>query len=305
MELRVDSWLRWWQERDGEPQKLSGEPSRPVVAWLALARESFVRAVSMSIYILFLPRRSPFPGKGPGGQGSLGTSFAALMWSQGQHWWLVEEWWEAGCVSGELLHVYALMLIPTEHQIHPQVAGAKEVGAMAKLLQDTPIPIVTSGGRICGSLLGNHLPGGDFLVDNGTSKCLVSMARQRALASSLATSKQCWYDTPSPVSRERGAPGEAGSGAPGCSPSTCKAPIGKPGREVPLSPPPRQLSICCQAWDHWNEQVTGCFFPVALQAGKLFWGCGEWGDVLLEAQEAAALCTRLPPSLFWEGCDRA
>lgn len=48
----------------GEPQKLSGGPSRPVVAWLASARESFVQAVSVSMCILFLPGRSPSPGKG-------------------------------------------------------------------------------------------------------------------------------------------------------------------------------------------------------------------------------------------------
>lgn len=37
-------------------------------------------------------------------------------------------------MSGELLHVYVLMLIPTKQQIHPQLAGAKELGTLAKVL---------------------------------------------------------------------------------------------------------------------------------------------------------------------------
>lgn len=45
-------------------------------------------------------------------------------------------------MSGELPHAYTLMLIPTKHQIHPQGAGAKETGAMAKVLGGAPIPIV-------------------------------------------------------------------------------------------------------------------------------------------------------------------
>lgn len=65
---------------------------------------------------------------------------------------------------GELPHAYMLMLIPTKHHIHPQGAGAKETGAMAKVLQGAPIHIGASGGgRIRGSLLRNHLPGGTFL----------------------------------------------------------------------------------------------------------------------------------------------
>lgn len=75
----------------------------------------------------------PREGKCPGDQGTLGTGFAALTWSQRQHRRLAEEW-EAGCVSGELPHAYALMLIPAEHQIHPRLAGAKEMGARAKVL---------------------------------------------------------------------------------------------------------------------------------------------------------------------------
>lgn len=171
---------------------------------------------------VFFPRE----GEGLGGQGSSGTGFVALRWRQWQHRRLVEEW-EAGCMSGELLHAYALMLIPSKHQLHPQLAGAKEMGALAKVLRGTPIPIVRSGGRICGSLLGNRLPGGSFLADDGTSKCLELMARQRALASLLAASKRCWGSAPSPVSRETGALAEAEPAAAGFLPSACEAlPLG-------------------------------------------------------------------------------
>lgn len=57
MELGADSWLWWWQERDREPQKLSRRSSKSVVTEQALARRSFVQAVS----ILFLLGRPLFP----------------------------------------------------------------------------------------------------------------------------------------------------------------------------------------------------------------------------------------------------
>lgn len=142
-----------------EPQKLSGPPSRPMVG---LGRRELCPSCEHVHVHPFPPGRSPSPGKGPGGQGSLGDRFCGNDMEPVAS----PEEWEAGCVSGELLHASALMLIPPEHQIHPRVAGAKEVGALAKVLRGTLIPIVASSGRIRGgSLLGNRLSGGGFLPD--------------------------------------------------------------------------------------------------------------------------------------------
>lgn len=138
---------------------------------------------------------------------------------------------------GELPHAYTLMLIPAEHHIHPQGVGAKETGAMAKVLQGAPIHIGTSG--VGGSVA--HCweitsPGGHFLADDSTSKCLALRARRR----SLDTSMRCWDGASSPV-RERGALGGTGPAAAGRLPSACKA-----GREidilVPATPIAFQLS---------------------------------------------------------------
>lgn len=131
--------------------------------------------------------------------------------------------------------------------------------------------------------------------------CLALMVKQRALASSLATSERCWDGAPSPVSRERGALGETGPGSGWMLALRLQnSPSGKLGREMPPSPSPRQLPGCRQARDHWSELAVGCFGRISGQGN--YSGDMESREMFCSRLGRLLLCAGgfLPP-LFWEG----
>jgi len=151
-------------------------------------------------------------------------------------------------------------------------------------------------------LLGNCLSGGDFLIDDDISKCLVLMARQRALASSLATDKWCWDGIPFPVSRERSPRMDCTCSCWMLTLHLQSSHIGKPGREVSLSLPRGQLSSCRQAWDYRSEQGMGCFSRISSswlsRQGKSS-GHIESGETFCSRLWRLLLCAQIfpPPSL--------
>lgn len=147
--------------------------------------------------------------------------------------------------------------------------------------------------------MGNHLPGGGFFPDDGTSKCLVLMARQRA----LAASKWYWDGAPSPVSRERGALGEAGPAAAGCLPANLSHwQSGKRDALVPASRTAFKLSPGLGSLERVSDGLPQQdLLPVALRAGKLFQGRGDGGKAFCWRLGRLLLCAHSCPLLLSGG----
>lgn len=170
--------------------------------------------------------------------------------------------WEADSVWGELLHTHTLMFIHTDYPIHPQFAGAQEVGHVAKILQSALMPTMPSWGRICSSPLGNPPPEEGSLAEGSTSDSLLWMARPCAPASLLAMGKSRWDSAPSPVSRERGALGKAGLAAALCTqlpPSLFQERHVCAEHFQPFCAPLAQHGCC----GSWNLDWQDCGYPSA------------------------------------------